>query len=64
MNIKLKEIRLKKKMTQIEVCAKANISPHSGALSHLESSGRLPRVDGAIRIAKALGVKVEDIWVL
>lgn len=64
--VNLKKIRKEKGMTQFEVSEKARFSkvqkPVSAEYSCIERGVRIPRVDKAIRIARALGVKVEDVW--
>ncbi len=64
--VNLRKIREEKGMTQFEVSEKARFSkvqkPVSAEYSCIERGVRIPRVDKAIRIARALGVKVEDVW--
>lgn len=57
---KLKEARKKVGLIQVEVANKAKISP----LSYLryECGNRIPRVDTAILIAKALNSSVEELF--
>ncbi len=59
----LKEARLKRKLTQQQVCDLCGIK-FTQEYMIIESGKRLPRVDKAIRIARALKKKVEDIWII
>ena len=59
----LRKIREEKKMTQKELCDKCGISTIQDFF-RVESKNQAPRVDKALRIAKALGVSVNDIWKL
>jgi len=57
---KLKEIRIKNKLTLKDLAQKTNLS--TSYLSRIENNERIPRVYNAIRIAHALNVSVEDIF--
>jgi len=58
----LKEIRKKRKLKVYEMSALLDIKAAYGEYNKLESGKRIPKVDKALRIARALGKKVEDIW--
>lgn len=64
--INLKKIREEKGMTQLQVCELCGISVKvkklSGEYGYLESGKRLPRIDKALKIARALNVRCEEIW--
>lgn len=61
MDNNLKKIRLKRGWPQTKFCLLCGIA--SGQeYGMIESGARTPRVDKAIRIAKNLKMKVEDIW--
>lgn len=57
---KLKTTRNKTGLTQVEVAEKAKVTPV--CYQRYESGQRLPRVDTAKLIAKALGSTVEDLF--
>ena len=56
----LKEIRLKKGITQVELAKHVGISPQT--ISHYETGRAKPSLDVAVKLAKALGVSVEEIY--
>ena len=61
MPYKIKEIRENKKMTQIELCKKANISRQT--LSDLESGKEVNTTISTLqKLASALQCKVSDIF--
>lgn len=61
MGYKIKEIRIAKKISQQELAEKANVS--RTIISQLENGVRtVTKTDTLIKIADALGVKVEDIF--
>lgn len=47
-------------MHQNELARKVNVEPTT--IHHYVHGKREPNIEMALRIAKALGVKVEDIW--
>lgn len=57
---KLRAKRQKEGLTQVEVAEKANINPLS--YQRYESGERIPRVDTAKLIAKALNSTVEELF--
>lgn len=59
-NTKLKDRRESLGLTQVEVAQKAEIAPR--AYQNYENGDRLPRVDTAKLIAKALKTTVEKIF--
>lgn len=61
MGYKIKEMRHEKKISQQELAEKANVS--RTVISQLESGARtVTKTDTLVKIADALGVKVEDIF--
>ena len=61
MGYKIKEIRTAKKISPQELAEKANVS--RTIISQLENGVRtVTKTDTLIKIADALGVKVEDIF--
>ncbi len=61
MGYKIKEVRLKKRMSQRELAEKSGVS--RTIISGLESGTRAETSTGTLlRIADALGVKVEQIF--
>ena len=64
MIVKLKEIREKKKLLVREMAEKVGITSAYGDYNRIEAGKVIPRVDKAIRIARSLGKKVEDIWII
>jgi transcriptional regulator with XRE-family HTH domain len=54
----LLELRLKRKLTQAQLSVKAGVS--LGVIGKLEAPYHVP-MDAALRLAEALGVKVEDV---
>ena len=68
MKINLRKRRDEKKMTQLQVCKKADMRVKAkiitGEYGYIEMGKRLPRVDKALKIARALDSKVEDLWQL
>ena len=59
-NIRLKEAREKKALTQVEVAQRAGIT--EVCYQRYESGDRIPRADVAIRIAKTVGRSVEWLF--
>lgn len=59
---KIRETRKKLKINQTTLAQKAHI--HRAYLSKVEKGGAVVSVDIALRIAQALGVHVEDIFIL
>jgi transcriptional regulator, XRE family len=57
---RLKEIRLAQNMAQNVLAEQVGITRMT--LSRYEKSEFLPSVDIALRLARILGVKVQDIW--
>ncbi len=57
---KIKKFRLSHKLTQIKMAAKANIPTRS--YQNYEAGKRVPDAFTAIKIAKALGTTVEELW--
>ena len=60
MNTKLKERRIKLGFTQVQIAEKANISGR--AYQNYESGERVPNVQTAKLIAKALKTTVDEIF--
>jgi len=58
--VTLKEIRLKKGITQVELAKHVGISQQT--ISHYETGRAKPSLDVAVKLAKALGVSVEEIY--
>lgn len=59
-NIRLKEAREKKALTQVEVAQRAGIT--EVCYQRYESGDRIPRADVAIRIARAVESTVEELF--
>lgn len=59
-SVKLKEIRISKNLTQAKLADMSNIG--RATIGDIENETHLPRVDIAIRLARALGTTVEDIF--
>ena len=57
----LKKIREKKKITQRQLCEKVGIK-FVQQYGPIEWGDKLPRIDKAIKIARALNTRVENIW--
>jgi len=55
----LKEARFKRRLTQLELRLKTGI--HQSKISHFERGYLIPREDEKARLAKALGVKANDL---
>lgn len=60
LNIKLKQAREQKALTQLQVAEKAGISLR--AYQYIELDGRLPNVHTAKLIARALNSTVEELF--
>lgn len=60
MSTTLKECRMKKALTQKQVAARVSISERS--YQYYETGERMPDVQTAIRISRALNSTVEDLW--
>lgn len=56
----LRTIRLKRKLTQAQLAAKSGVD--QATVSNLEAGKTSPSWETAYRIAKALGVKPQDIF--
>lgn len=59
-SVKLREIRISKNLTQAKLAQMSNIG--RATIGDIENEIHLPRVDIAIRLARALGTTVEDIF--
>ena len=60
MNTKLKTIRQKQGLTQVQVAEKANITERQ--YQRYENGGRMPKANTAILIAKTLNSTVEELF--
>ena len=60
MNNRLKVIRAERRITQFQLSLLSNIT--QSRLSYFENGLIEPREDEKKRLAKALGVRVEEIW--
>jgi len=58
--VTLKEIRLNKRITQVELAKRVGIRQQT--ISHYETGRAKPSLDVAVKLAKALGVSVEEIY--
>ncbi len=58
----LKSVRVKMGLTQVQIANKAHLSERG--YQYIEAGKRIPNVYLAIKIAKTLGVTVEDIFCL
>ena len=58
---RLKEIRIAQNVSQTELAEQVGITRMT--LSRYEKSEFLPSVDIALRLARILGVTVQDIWI-
>lgn len=58
--LKIKEIRIEKGLTQVELARKANIS--QSYLSELESNKKSPTLRQLCKIAEALNVRPDELW--
>lgn len=56
----LAEMRQEKNLTQEQLAQKINVSRK--AISHYETGRAKPSLDVAVKLAKALGVSVEEIY--
>lgn len=59
--IKLRELRIKKGLTQYELARILGFK-HNTAISRYETGRKRPNLETAQRIALALGVKVEEVF--
>lgn len=57
--LRLAELRIRKGMSQVELSRKTGIS--QGQLSLLEHGKHSPSLDKAVKLARALGVSVEEL---
>lgn len=57
--IAIKEIRKQKLMSQADLAALVDTTP--ATISRYESGARIPDLETAAKIAKALGCKVDDL---
>lgn len=62
MKNKIAEIRKAKRMTQVQLAEAAGVAETQ--LQAYERNRRLPGIEIAIRIAKALNTTVEDVFIL
>jgi len=60
MDVKIKELRKSRGMTQEELASRAGITPVS--LSLIENNKHLPTMDVACRLAKALHPHLDDLF--
>lgn len=60
MNIKLRQMREKKGLTQSELAKRCSIS--NRAYQNYELGVRIPNVNVAVKIARVLGTNVENIF--
>jgi len=58
--VTLKEIRLNKRITQVELAKRVGIRQQT--ISHYETGRAKPSLDVAVKLAKVLGVSVEEIY--
>jgi len=58
----LKEVRKRKKVTQVELAERTGI--HQQSISRYESGGKIPQIDTAYRIAQALGVSLDELIII
>lgn len=63
MKNRITEFRKAKQMTQPQLAEKANLTSYT-LIQRYEKGTRLPGVDIALRIAKALGTTVEELFIL
>lgn len=57
---KLKQLRKKRKLTQEELAEKVRVTPKY--IQYLESARRIPSIKLLYKVAKALEVKVRDLF--
>ncbi len=60
-NVRLRDLRIKKGLTQYKLARILGFK-HNTAISRYETGRKRPNLDTAQRIALALGVKVEEIF--
>ena len=60
-NVRLRDLRIKKGLTQYKLARILGFK-HNTAISRYETGRKRPSLDTAQRIAMALGVKVEEIF--
>jgi transcriptional regulator with XRE-family HTH domain len=58
--IKLKELRIKKKLSRFELAKKLGISP--SAISMYENGERVPRDENKVKISKFFDVSIESLF--
>lgn len=58
--LKIKEVRIKERLTQTELAKKSKIS--QSYLSELESNKKSPTLRQLCKIAKALNVHPNELW--
>lgn len=61
--INLKSIRMNKGLTQLDLARLLGFK-REVQISQVETGRQLPRIDKALKFAKALKVNVEDLWEL
>lgn len=59
MRFTIKEARQKAGLTQAELSRRSGVA--QGKISEYESGNSLPRIDSAMRIAKVLNKKIEEL---
>ncbi|MGI6537796.1 MAG: helix-turn-helix transcriptional regulator [Caldicoprobacterales bacterium] len=57
---KIKERRMEAYMSQTDLAKKTGIDP--GQISQYETGKRLPRIEAAWKIAKAIGCHIDDLF--
>jgi len=57
---RLRELRLARRMSQLQLAAAAGTTPT--LISFIERYGHVPRADLRRRLARALGVDEVDVW--
>ncbi len=57
---RLREVRVVKRITQLQLRIATGV--HQSKISFIENGLAEPREDEKKRLAKALGVRIEDIW--
>lgn len=58
----LKEVRRKKKLTQVELADKSGILQQN--ISNYETGFKSPTLDSAVRLADALGVTLDELVII
>jgi DNA-binding XRE family transcriptional regulator len=60
-NVKLRDLRIKKGLTQYQLARILGLR-HNTAISRYETGRKRPNLETAQRIALALGVRVEEVF--